>query len=248
VSAHPATAAAVARPRILVVDDVPMFRELERLFLAKLGVVSVAGTGAEALEIALVERPEVVLLDFHLPDCDGDELCREMYGRGELTQTAVVMVTTGRPEDHERAVRAGAADVLAKPLARGALVQSVGRFLGRPANPISLPRVRHTGRVRLATRGGESEGTIANLSRGGLFIEAASAPTEGSELRLEFELPGRGDVLAPTAKAIWRRESAGTTGFGVRFLALGGADSRDLERYVHERGGTRFYWSASGAS
>ncbi len=249
-SARPLAEAATARrPRILVVDDVPMFRELERLFLAKLGDVSVAENAQRALEIALRERPEVVLLDFYLPDRSGESLCREMYARGELMQTAIVMVTTGRAEDHEHSVRAGAADVIAKPLSRGALVQAVGRFLGRPANPISLPRVRHAGAVQLAARMGEAKGTIRNLSRGGLFIETSWAPPEGTELRLEFELPGRGQLLAPTAKTVWRRFTPGAeAGVGVRFLALDGGEARDLERYVHERGGTRFYWSSAEAS
>ena len=63
-------------PTILVVDDVPLFRELECLFLARCGRVITASTGREALALAARERPAVVVLDAHLPDVAGEEVCR----------------------------------------------------------------------------------------------------------------------------------------------------------------------------
>ena len=63
---------------ILVVDDAPMFREIESLFLCRYGRVVTAASGAEALEAVRREQPDVVVLDFHLPDIDSETLCRRI--------------------------------------------------------------------------------------------------------------------------------------------------------------------------
>ena len=131
-----------ARPTILVVDDVPMFRELESLFLAGCGRVLTASSGEEALACVVEERPRVVVLDADLPDRSGIEVCRAIRSDRALAGTHVVVVTAhGAAEDHARAVRAGAEDVLAKPLTREGLVDAVARF-ARHRDPRGLPRVK----------------------------------------------------------------------------------------------------------
>ena len=94
---------------ILVVDDASMFRELESLFLARSGRVITAPSGAEALEMARRERPEVVVTDLDMPGMSGDALCKEIRNDGELRHTPVIAVISGEfGEDRARAVRAGA--------------------------------------------------------------------------------------------------------------------------------------------
>src|SRR5215213_8536388 len=110
----------MARVRVLVVDDHPLFREGLHLALASaadLEVVGAAGDAAEAL--GLVERalPDVVLCDINLPGMDGLDLAR---------QVRVVMVTLHM--DDERilaALRAGAAGFLTKDAAGTELVATV---------------------------------------------------------------------------------------------------------------------------
>ena len=225
--------------RILVVDDVPMFRELEQLFLSSVGRVRTASTAEEALSEAVEFGPEVIVLDLHLPDRPGDEIAAELR-EASAPGCVVVIVTTGLADEHARAVYAGAADVLAKPLSRGTLVQAVSRFVGRSEAPLGLPRVNHMAPVRLASEDRVISGTIRNLSRGGLFIEADWMPPEGTEMSLTFDLPGVEHGLEPTARIVWRKFEAGQTGrsqsgIGVRFVALDGSASRELHDFVYER-------------
>jgi DNA-binding NarL/FixJ family response regulator len=72
--------AADSLPRILVVDDDPVFRRAARRVLgdAALEVVAEAGDAAAAREHAAQARPDAVLLDVHLPDADGVSLAREL--------------------------------------------------------------------------------------------------------------------------------------------------------------------------
>jgi uncharacterized protein (TIGR02266 family) len=222
--------------RILVVDDVPMFRELEQLFLSRIGEVRTASSAAEALSEALDFQPQVVLLDLHLPDRPGDEIADELR-TASPPECAIVFVTSGLASEHARAIAAGAVDVLAKPLSRSTLVQAVSRFLGDTQPPVGLPRVKHVTPVRFHGTECERTGVIRNLSRGGLFIEAEWLPPEGTEMALSFDLPGLPEPIEPTARIVWRQMDPDlpSMGVGVRFVALDGNASRELDEFVDGR-------------
>jgi uncharacterized protein (TIGR02266 family) len=220
-------------PTILVVDDVPLFRELGSLFLARCGRVITASSGEEALHLAERERPAVVVLDANLPDVSGEEICRLL--KRPLADTPVVVITgTGSADEHAAAIRAGADDVLAKPLSRMTLVETVQRFTRFPA-PRGLPRVTVRAPVRIVQGGEVAWGTARNLSRGGMFVECDGGIAEDEEFDLEFQLPGHDESLRPTAHVVWQRPGNGDRpGFGVRFLSLDAPASRSLDEYVHE--------------
>lgn len=240
-------AAASDRARILVVDDVPMFRELEQLFLSRLGQVRTAGSAEEALREAMDFGPQVIVLDMHLPDRAGDEIADELR-QASAPDCVIVFITTGRASEHARAVDAGAVDVLSKPLARGTLVQSISRFIGAPQHPRGLPRVDHLAPVRLVGERRKAQGVIRNLSRGGLFIQADWLPPTGTEMTVAFDLPGVRQKLEPTARIVWRRLGAGAgkeSGIGVRFLSLDGTCSRELDDFVQERTAPEPFWPAT---
>ena len=82
-------------PTILVVDDEPSIRELVRFTLEDERVAIVeASDGVEALEKARAARPELILLDVHMPRLDGIEACRRL--RTDATQSgARIVLLTG---------------------------------------------------------------------------------------------------------------------------------------------------------
>ncbi|HEY8119943.1 MAG TPA: PilZ domain-containing protein [Myxococcota bacterium] len=219
-----------ARPRILVVDDVPLFREVEALYLARIGDVSVASCAAEARAILARESVDVALLDLHLPDQAGDALCRE-YLAANAARTRFVLITRGAAEEHARAVAAGAADILVKPLSRADLVGSVTRLLG---DPRGQPRAALREPAHFWAKDRVSTGTVHNISRGGAFVSAGWLPREGSDLVVEFALPGEARAIAAPARVVWRRQSLDSGGFGVRFVALDGRAQRSLTQYIEE--------------
>jgi uncharacterized protein (TIGR02266 family) len=222
---------------ILVVDDAPLFRELESLFLRRYGRVITAASGAEALETVRRERPDVVVLDFHLPDTDSEALCRQIRALATAGRAgAVVAISNGDSGVHERAIRAGAADVLSKPLSRLGLVETVNRLVRFPEMR-GMARVDHAATVRVLMEQQEHWGTMRNLSRGGMYLEASWLAPPDSEMQLEFRLPEVARPLSPTAKVIWSRIRANgvTAGMGVRFLALDAASAHTLDSFVYER-------------
>lgn len=85
-------------------------------------MVSVAYDGPSALERALIERPEVALLDIGLPGMDGYELARRLRRAPQLGDCLLVALTGyGREADRERSAEAGFSAHLLKPIDPAAL-------------------------------------------------------------------------------------------------------------------------------
>lgn len=225
----------VRRRRILVADDSPLFRDLESLFLARSGEVVTSADGELALQYARSERPAVVVADLHMPGMPGDALCRAIKSDPDLCDTPVILVTGGaEPLEHERAVRAGADDVVAKPINRITLIQAVNRLL-RTRRP-GLTRVTLETPVRMRRGDADGYGTARNVSRGGMFVQAAAPPPPDTELELHFALPNCKAEIAPTAKVVWRREHAGGSapGMGLQFLRLDPASADRIDAFVYQ--------------
>jgi uncharacterized protein (TIGR02266 family) len=133
-------------------------------------------------------------------------------------------------------VKAGADDVVCKPISRVALIQAVNRFL-RSARVRGLARVDVETRVQIVHERREYWGTARNLSRGGIFVEAECATPRHAEVTLEFRLPEVEQALSPTAQVIWRREPLAEQprGLGLQFLALDGESAAAIDAFVYER-------------
>jgi two-component system alkaline phosphatase synthesis response regulator PhoP len=223
---------------ILVVDDTPFLRELAAVFLVRSGRVLTASNGHEALLVARRERPDLILSDLHMPGVSGADLCRAIKRDPELEHTPFVMLIAGESA-HDRAlsVRAGADDLLNKPLERTDLTETVARFL-RFSHVRGLPRVEMKAPVTMYTPANQSRGVVRNLSRGGIFVESPRPLPAQAEVSLCFQLPDSPFEYTPTARVLWHREaqeSAQGVGMGMRFLEIDGTTVRLLEDYVYER-------------
>lgn len=116
--------------RILVVDDEIGIRELLHDILQDEGYqVELAENAAAARAIRLHERPDVVLLDIWMPDCDGITLLKEWASGGLLTMPVVMMSGHGTIDTAVEATRIGAFDFLEKPIALQKLLKTVATAL-----------------------------------------------------------------------------------------------------------------------
>lgn len=102
--------------RVLLVDDQPVFLDALRWFLerdARMQIVGVAGDGGEALDLALRQDVDVVVMDVGLPGIDGLEATRRL--RTAHPRTAVIILTGRTGDELEVDARlAGAAAFLTK--------------------------------------------------------------------------------------------------------------------------------------
>jgi diguanylate cyclase (GGDEF)-like protein len=103
--------------RILVVDDAMENIQILHAALQDEHEVLFALDAARALELARSQHPDLILLDAVMPDVDGYALCRELLAAPDTADIPVVFVTAlSSPEDETRALEAGAADFISKPV------------------------------------------------------------------------------------------------------------------------------------
>lgn len=118
---------------ILNVDDnEPMLFARSAMLRTEGFQVIEAQTGRKAIEMVEVHRPRLVLLDVHLPDMSGLEVCRHIKSSQYLGDIKVVQTsaTFRSPHDQLEGLEAGGADLyLAEPVARGTLLSVVRRLL-----------------------------------------------------------------------------------------------------------------------
>ena len=111
---------------ILVVDDEIGIRELLSDILLDEGhQVTVAENAQAARDSRLKQRPDLVLLDIWMPDCDGISLLKEWGNAGLLTMPVVMMSGHGTIDTAVEATRIGAFDFLEKPIALQKLLKTV---------------------------------------------------------------------------------------------------------------------------
>jgi DNA-binding NarL/FixJ family response regulator len=123
------------RIRALITDDDPLVRRLIRdtLQADNMTVIAEATTGREAVELALFYRPDVVVMDYKMPEMDGIEATRRIH---EQDQQIRIVLLTGSADDTLglRGLRAGAAGFLTKDMELGSLTRALrGSLAGEAA-------------------------------------------------------------------------------------------------------------------
>ena len=140
--------------RILVVEDEPAIREMVSFNLGRAGYqVALAGDAREARAAIADQRPDLVLMDWMLPDVSGVELIRR-FKRDELTREIPIIMLTARSDEDDKVygLDAGADDYMTKPFSPKELVA----------------------RIRAVLRRGEGEQSEEILSIGELHLDSGS--------------------------------------------------------------------------
>jgi two-component system response regulator DevR len=113
--------------RLVIVDDSELVRVgLQTLLQSAPGITlcGIAATAAEALVVCVREQPDVVLLDIHLPDGNGIDVCRQLLSsNGEMR--VLFLTSSAAAETVDAAIQAGAHGYLLKEVNTAALIQAI---------------------------------------------------------------------------------------------------------------------------
>lgn len=156
-------------PKILLVDDCADYRDVVRGLLENNGCqVVVAANGAEGLRQAIVERPDLVLVDFDMPQMNGYELVQELRIDFDLRRVPIIMCTGKANRSYLRGAPMHISDYLEKPISGYRLLESVNGALGRklppaPAHQIVMDPRPGTAPPRREKEKGEAEEEEAGL-------------------------------------------------------------------------------------
>ena len=120
---------------VLVADDNEVAQRLCRRVLEKAGhKVLTASDGQEAVNLALENSPDIILMDVAMPGMDGLEAMRQIRAQ-KPGMTVVIASAHSMANDRERFLAAGADDVLSKPFKLTDLTGVVDRLGGRSSTP-----------------------------------------------------------------------------------------------------------------
>ena len=236
-------------PRVLVIDDEEDIRELLDLTLARMGLsADCAGTVAEARRLLKKERYSLCLTDMRLPDGEGLEIVRLISA--EYGETPVAVITAfGSADNAVAALKAGAFDYLAKPVALDQL-----RTLIKSA--INLPRTGAAKEVATDKPAGDTgqltgespaiaavREMIAKLARSQAPVYISGESGSGKELaaRLIHHCSSRrGAPFIPVNCGAIPENLMESEFFGYRKGAFTGADSDRDGFFQAASGGTLF--------
>ena len=126
--------------KVLAVDDEPDVRRLISTKLKKAGFeVVTAVNGAEGVETALAEKPDVVLMDVMMPVMDGFTAVAQIKSQLEPVPVALMLTAKGEEDDVMEGLVAGADDYIIKPFAPRELIARVKVALIKAGRKDDLP-------------------------------------------------------------------------------------------------------------
>ena len=205
--------------RVLVVDDQELVRDGFAVLLGlsdDIEVIGQAANGIEAVSLAIIERPDVILMDIRMPEMDGLEATRRLAADPRTASCRVLILTTFDLDEYVfEALRIGASGFLLKDTKRDQLVDAVRivangdallaptvtkrlitEFTQRPALDSRQVRLLATvtereREVLLAVAAGESNADIAVS----LFMGAGTVKTHVSHLLTKIGVRDRAQLV-----------------------------------------------------
>ena len=119
-----------SRRQFLLADDSAAMRFLLREYLAPTGAdLVLVADGRQAVEAAAAHRFDLLLLDLSMPELDGAGALAHIRAGGRPTVPAVAVTAESAPDEVAAALRAGFAALIAKPVQREKLLQTIGSLI-----------------------------------------------------------------------------------------------------------------------
>ena len=188
----------VDQPKILVVEDEPSQREVLAYNLKAEGFLVIsADNGEDALLLVEEEKPDLILLDWMMPNLSGIEVCRRLKSCNETRAIPIVMVSARTEEmDKVRGLEIGADDYLVKPY-------SVIELIARLRTQLRRTRAATIGETL------HFQDIILDPETHKVFRDEAQlklGPTEFRLLRTMMEKPGRVWSRDQLLDRVWGRD------------------------------------------
>lgn len=185
-------------PSVLVVEDEPAQREVLAYNLEAQGFrVAQADNGEEALLMVAEAVPDLIVLDWMLPNVSGIEVCRRLKSRAETKGVPIIMLSARSEEvDLVRGLETGADDYVVKPYSVAELMARVRTQLRR-TRPASQGEILEYEDIAL-------DATTHRVHRGGQLLKLG--PTEFRLLTTFLEKPGRVWSREQLLDRVWGRD------------------------------------------
>lgn len=223
--------------KLLLVDDVDIFLDIEKSFLNRESfAIFTAKSGREALDAVSRIKPDLVLVDLFMPDLNGDEVCRKLKSSPETSNIPVIIVSSDTVEGvRERCYSAGCDGFVSKPIHRETLIATIEdnlqvvkrRYRRIPTHLLCSVKIDDS----------VIEGVITTIAQMGAFVSMPQPPEAGKSVELAIKLPEFDPPFVARAVVRWRasKTSSASEGAGVEFVALSEEDEDRIKDYIAGR-------------
>ena len=232
--------------RMIQIDDKTVTTDLDRAGYRKMGVfVRAAANYEEARKIMKAEKIDLVVINLDFAAVDGALITRHLKAQ-EDSQNVPIVLTSVRTSARVRAValEAGADLFVEQPLPRQYFIEKLKQLLEQRTR--TNERVEGPGEAHFQVEGSDISCPIGDLSQTGMLLSTDQEIPDGTEIKVEFELPGSKKPLRIKGTVVRTLRSLNqTNGVGIRFLEFLGDSERRLERYIAKtsQGDELMLWS-----
>lgn len=228
------------RPMVIVVDDSKPFLMYLSILLNRMNLeVLPVNSMAEALEVASITKPHLLIMDMRMPEMDGLEALKAIRQDKDLSDLPVIMIASyldkGR---HWQAMSLGCIDVLEKPLELRRLHEAIQRSNLYPEGPRRYLRTAFDADIELHHEGRLYKGTSINLSERGIFVHMRELLPKGARVNVDIPLLS-GKMLRVGGAVIYTKAQSGNStvlaqGLAIKFHRLTRADTDVLAELVSD--------------
>jgi CheY-like chemotaxis protein len=217
---------------ILLADPNSTRLLLEKTCLSRRGHhILEARSGSHGLDLAREHRPTLVFFPSRLGDMDGAAFCRCVREDDRTRNSSLILVVSNDADEAvNRALEAGANDVLILPLQPRDLEHKLSVYLNIETR--KTVRVLVQIQIYMAESRGLFMGTSVNLSASGMLLESKADHAVGSRLRMQFYLAGHDRAIETEASVARYEFLPGLRRYGLRFETIGQEDAEAIRRYV----------------
>jgi len=213
--------------KLLIVDDMKSFLDLERTFLQRADCqIYTATTGLEALKVAQKVHPDLILLDIEMPEMGGVEAARIFAATPSLKHIPVVVCSGS--DRKEEVLAAGAREFVSKPVDEDRFLELVQRYVPLKLRKDLRKAVEST--CQIMHRNAITTCSLLDVSVSGIFVKNGEPITVGERLTLRFSIPmAHGPKEIRTEGLVVRSTHAG---YGIGFTDLSEGARLFIQEFV----------------
>ncbi len=225
---------------VLVVDDSRIVLTYTSVLLHRMGYeTSVAQNSTDAIELAKLRNPNVILLDVRMPGTDGVETLKELKEDDETAHIPVIMFSVSNDEKTiEKCKGLGAIDYLCKPLKISGIHHAIESCLALEGCPSrEKPRISFEKKIQISAGEISKPYHAVNLSEGGVFVRCMDPLPIGSVVGIHIpvdenqSIKVKGEVIY-TKDILYGGIYIMIPGMAIKFKDMNKKDKKILEATI----------------
>lgn len=229
------------KSKILIVDDVKFFLDVQKSMLDQVDCeIFTAKSGLEALKVIKQKKPQLVLLDYNMPDLNGDKACEIIKKDPRFRDIPIVIISS---EDNENVKdlcqRAGADYYMTKPIDKVEFMEAISKLL-KVRSSLYYPRAPIRTEVYIRFGGEVKRYMSVDVSTTGIYLETKEPLTTGDNATLYFTvpIPKRDVKVEGRVSRVATEDDMEKYGFfpgmAFEFMNLDLEDRRYIEDYIEQ--------------